>query len=99
MTAIQQMSLIAQMKPEIFDNLNPDRTARFIQEVNMMPIDLQLSEEAVAEIREQRMQAMMAQQQAQSAQALSDAYVKTQKKPEEGSGAEFLQDLVNEQME
>ena len=99
MTAIQQMSLIAQMKPEIFDNLNPDRTARFIQEVNMMPVDLQLSEEAVAEIREQRMQAMMAQQQAQSVQALSDAYVKTQKKPEEGSGAEFLQDLVNEQVE
>ena len=87
MTAIQQMMNIAQIKPEIFDNLNPDRTARFIQEVNMMPTDLQLSQEEVDEIRMGRMEEAQAQMEAQSMQAMSDAYVKSQKAPEEGSGA------------
>ena len=96
MTAIQQMSQIAQLKPEIFDNLNTDKAARFIQEVNMMPVDLQLSEDEVQEIRDGRAQAAAAQQEAQSAQVLSDAYVKTTKAPEQGSGAQFLQQIVNQ---
>tara|TARA_R100001129_G_scaffold1229_1_gene1083 strand:- start:1475 stop:3136 length:1662 start_codon:yes stop_codon:yes gene_type:complete len=99
MTAIQQMAQIAQLKPEIFDNLNPDKTARFIQEVNMMPIDLQLSEDEVQEIRDGRAEAAAAQQQAMQAQTLSDAYAKTRKAPEEGSGAEFVQELVNQEVE
>ena len=96
MTAIQQMAQIAQLKPEIFDNLNPDKAARFIQEVNMMPIDLQLSEDEVQVIRDGRAEAAAAQQQAQSAQVLSDAYAKTRQAPEEGSGAEFIQQSVNQ---
>jgi hypothetical protein len=96
MTAISQMSQIAQLNPEIFDNVNVDKTARFIQEVNMMPIDLQLSEEQVQEIRNGRAEAAAAQQQAAQAQALSDAYVKTTKAPEQGSGAEFIQQIVNQ---
>ena len=99
MTAIQQMAQIAQVKPDIFDNLNEDKTARFIQEVNMMPIDLQLSEEAVMEIREQRAEAAQAQQAALEAQTISDAYAKTRKAPEQGSGAEFIQGLVNQEAE
>jgi len=98
MTAMSQMMQIAQYKPEILDNVNADKTARFIQEVNMVPVDLQLSEEEVAGIREAREEAALAQQQAMAAQAMSDAYVKTQKKPEEGSGAEFIQDLVNAEL-
>ena len=99
MTAVQQMAQIAQLKPEIFDNLNPDKTARFIQEVNMMPIDLQLSEDEVQEIRDERAEAAAAQQQAMQAQALSDAYAKTRQAPEQGSGAEFVQELVNQEVE
>ena len=99
MTAVQQMAQIAQLKPEIFDNLNPDKTARFIQEVNMMPIDLQLSEDEVQEIRDGRAEAAAAEQQAMQAQALSDAYAKTRQAPEEGSGAEFVQALVNQEAE
>ena len=34
-----------------------------------------------------------------SNRSLSDAYVKTQKAPEEGRGAEFIQDMVNQQVE
>ena len=90
MTAMSQMMQIAQYKPEILDNVNADQTARFIQEVNMVPVDLQLSEDQVAEVRQGRQEAAMAQQQAQQAQAMSDAYVKTQKAPEEGSGAEAI---------
>ena len=90
MTAMSQMMQIAQYKPEILDNVNADKTARFIQEVNMVPVDLQLSEDQVAEVRQGRQEAAMAQQQAQQAQAMSDAYVKTQKAPEEGSGAEAI---------
>ena len=96
MTAISQMSQIAQLNPEIFDNVNVDKTARFIQEVNMMPIDLQLPEEQVQEIRNNRAEAAAAQQEAAQAQALSDAYVKTTKAPEQGSGAEFIQQIVNQ---
>jgi hypothetical protein len=99
MTAIQQMMSIAQIKPEIFDNLNPDRTARFIQEVNMMPTDLQLSQEEVDEIRMGRMEEAQAQMEAQSMQAMSDAYVKSQKAPEEGSGAEGLLEEISGEIE
>ena len=98
MTAMNQMMQIAQYKPEILDNVNADKTARFIQEVNMVPVDLQLSEEEVASIREAREEAAMMQQQAMATQAMSDAYVKTQKAPEEGSGAEFIQEMVNAEM-
>ena len=96
MTAMNQMMQIAQYKPEILDNVNADKTARFIQEVNMVPVDLQLSEEEVSAIRESREEEAMMQQEAMQAQALSDAYVKTQKAPEEGSGAQALMEELGE---
>ena len=90
MTAVNQMMQIAQVKPEIFDNLDADKTARFIQEVNMMPLDLQLPEDMVNQMREQAAEAAAQEQEAMQAQAMSDAYAKTAKTPEEGSGAEQL---------
>jgi hypothetical protein len=98
MTAMQQMMQIAQFKPEILDNVNADKTARFIQEVNMVPIDLQLSEAEVDQIRGQRAEAQAAAEERANAQALSDAYVKTQKAPEEGSGAELIGELTQQAM-
>jgi hypothetical protein len=98
MTAMNQMMQIAQYKPEILDNVNADKTARFIQEVNMVPIDLQLSEAEVDEIRGARAEARMAAEQRANAQALSDAYVKTQKTPEAGSGAEMIEQITQQQM-
>jgi hypothetical protein len=94
MTAMQQMMQIAQFKPEILDNINADETARFIQEVNMVPISLQASEEEVAQRREA--QAMQAQQMAQmkEAQTLGDLYSKTTKSPEGGSGAAQLMEQL-----
>ena len=90
MTAMQQMIQIAQFKPEILDNVNADKTARFIQEVNMVPIDLQLSEEDVSNMRAEKAEMQMAQMQMQQAQVQGDVYAKTAKAPEEGSGAEAL---------
>ena len=91
---MQQMMQIAQFKPEILDNINADETARFIQEVNMVPISLQASEEEVAQRREA--QAMQAQQMAQmkEAQTLGDLYSKTTKSPEGGSGAAQLMEQL-----
>lgn len=96
MTAMQQMMQIAQFKPEILDNVNADKTARFIQEVNMVPVDLQLSEDEVEATRGERQEMAMAQMQAQQMQAQSDAYVKMQKAPEEGSGAEAMLEQTGE---
>jgi hypothetical protein len=96
MTAIQQMAQIAQINPEIFDNVNIDKTARFIQEVNMMPIDLQLSENDVASIREVKAQQAMMQQQMMQEQAIAEAYSKTTKAPQEGSGAELIKEEIQQ---
>ena len=90
------MMQIAQYKPEILDNVDADKTARFIQEVNMVPVDLQLSEEAVDEIRAQRAEAQLAAEQRAAAQTLSDAYVKTAKAPEAGSGAELIGQITEQ---
>jgi hypothetical protein len=90
MTAIEQTGLVGQVKPEIWDNWDADETARFIQEVNMVPVALQASEDDVTAVREERQAQMQAQQEAEKAQVMSDAYVKTQKAPEAGSGAEAL---------
>jgi hypothetical protein len=90
MTALEQIGLVGQVKPEIWDNVNADETARFIQEVNMVPVALQASEEEVAQVREERRAAMEAQQQAEQSQVMSDAYSKTTKAPEGGSGAEAM---------
>ena len=98
MTAMNQMMQIAQYKPEILDNVNADKTARFIQEVNMVPINLQATETEVDELRGQRAEAQMAAEQRADAQALSDAYVKTQKAPEAGSGAEMIEQITQQAM-
>lgn len=91
MTAMQQMMQIAQMKPDIMDNLNADKTARFIQEVNMCPIELQLSEGEVELLREQRQEAMMAAEKRENMKAISQSYAQTNKAPEGGSPAAELQ--------
>ena len=62
----------------------------------MMPINLQLSEEEVIEIRDSRVEAASMQEEAKTATTLSDAYSKTKQTPEQGSGAEFIQQLVNQ---
>ena len=90
MTAMQQMAVVGQVKPEIWDNINPDATARFIQEVNMVPIELQNSTEEVTQSRVFRMQMQQQQMEMQAMQAEGDFLSKANKTPEEGSGAAEL---------
>jgi hypothetical protein len=90
MTALEQIGLVGQVKPEIWDNVNADETARFIQEVNMVPVALQATKDEVEAVRAERQEQLEAQQQAEQAQVMSDAYSKTTKAPEGGSGAEAM---------
>lgn len=90
MTAVQQIAQVGQINPEVFDNINPDKIARFIQEVNMCPIDLQRSEEEVAFLRQQRQELQDMQQQRENMEASADVYAKTAKAPEAGSDAEEI---------
>ena len=93
MTAMQQIMSIAQVNPEIFDNVNVDKTARFIQEVNACPIDLQLSEEEVAMKREMRREMQMEAEQRANMTAIANSYAQTNKAPQEGSPAEQLEQM------
>ena len=99
MTAMQQMMQIAQFKPDILDNVDADKTARFIQEVNMCPVELQLPEADVQMLREQRAQAAAAAEQRAEMQALGDMYAKSTKAPEEGSSAQALGEMMMPQTE
>lgn len=92
MTALEQTGIIGQVKPEVWDNWDADETARFIQEVNMAPLALQVSEDVVAQVREQRAQQAQQAQQMQAATVAADAYVKTTGAPDEGSPAQALLD-------
>ena len=96
MTAMQQMMQIAQLKPDILDNVDADKTARFIQEVNMCPVELQLPEDVVESIREKRAETEQAAEQRADMQALSDVYAKSTKAPEVGSSADTLSQLMVE---
>ncbi len=93
MTALEQTGMMAQVKPEIMDNWNVDKFAKFVQEANMVPVQLQSTEDEIKAERTKRAQLEKAQMDMQKAQTMSDAYVKTQKTPEAGSGAEELMQM------
>lgn len=95
MTAMQQMAVVGQVKPDIWDNIDADRTARFIQEVNLVPIELQASEQEVMQSRMLKAEMMRQQMEMQQMQAEGDFLSKTTKAPEEGSPA----NLINEEEE
>ena len=90
MAAYEQSGLIAQVKPEIMDMWDGDETAKFIQDVNSVPIRLRSKQEDVDKKRAQRAQMMQAEEERKNATAMGDAYGKSTSAPEEGSGAEAL---------
>lgn len=98
MTAMNQLALVGQVKPEIWDNINADKTARFIQEVNMCPVELQNSEEVVNGIRQAQQEQLAAQQEMMMAQTAADAYQKTSKAPEGNSPGARLNELNPEEL-
>ena len=60
----------------------------------MCPVDLQLPEDEVMRLREERAKAAQAAEQRADMLALSDVYAKSTKAPEEGSSADALGQLM-----
>lgn len=92
MTGLEQMGLVGQVKPEIWDTLNADETAFFLQDVNMFPTRLRNNTDEIEKIRGERAQMVQEQRARENAGAMADAYAKTAKTPEEGSGAQEIQE-------
>jgi hypothetical protein len=61
----------------------------------MVPVTLQSTVDEPYEERANRAKAIAAEQTRLNANAAADAYVKTQKAPEEGSGAQELQETLS----
>lgn len=87
---LQSLSLLGQIDPGVYDNLDIDIMAREIVLNSDAKAKTIRSEDMVKKIREQR--AMMQQQQVQmqQEQMRGDVYSKTSKTPEKGSGAEQM---------
>lgn len=71
--ALQAIAPLAQMKPEIFDNIDADATARSLAQTFGAPAALQLDPETVTALREQRQQQQMMAQLAGAAQPMAGA--------------------------
>jgi hypothetical protein len=79
----------------VVDNVQPDNTARRMGRVLGVNEDDIASEEEVALKREVRQKELEAQRALEMAQLAASAYGQTTKKPEEGSGAEQMQEALS----
>ena len=70
---LEQMIPLAQLKPEIFDNLDADGAFKWAHGTLDAPMETLMSEEGVAQVREQRQQQQEQMQQAEQAQQLAGA--------------------------
>jgi len=95
MTALEQTGMMAQVKPEVMDVWNADEFGHIVQEVNMVPVRAQASQDDMDKARAERAKLQQQQMEMAQAQTVSDAYVKTAKAPEEGSGAEELMNKLS----
>lgn len=71
--SLQSVGALAQLDPEVIDNIDPDGAAKAIFEANGMPPSATRSPDEIADIREQRAQAQQAQAAVAAAQPLSNA--------------------------
>jgi len=95
MNALEQIGMVGQVKPEVWDLINQDEFARLALEVGMAPNRISNSKEDVEQVRQARAQQMAAQQQAQMTAMAAEAASKGNKKPEEGSPtAEIMEQMA-----
>lgn len=71
--SLQSVGALAQLDPEVIDNIDPDGAAKAIFEANGMPPSAIRSPDEITGIREQRAQAQQAQAAVAAAQPLSNA--------------------------
>jgi hypothetical protein len=91
MTALEQIGLVGQVKPEVWDNIDADAFASFAMEVNMAPFAMKVHDKQVKQIRDQRAAQLKAEQDGQQATMAAEAYSKSSKVAEEGSPAAEVQ--------
>ena len=70
---LEQMIPLAQLKPEIFDNLNADGAFRWAHGTLDAPMETLMPEEGVAQVRQQRQEQAEQMQQVEQAQQLAGA--------------------------
>lgn len=93
MQLVEQMSLLAQVQPEIFDFIDTDELVKTVAFANAVPTNIIKSDYDVKRIRAARAKQAEAQQEAEQGIALADAYSKTNEAPAMGSPAEMLASL------
>jgi hypothetical protein len=89
------MGVVAQMKPEVLDNFNPDQWADVYSDMLGVDPKLIVGSDQVAMIRQARAKAQAAQQQAAMMEQQSKTAKNLAQSPT-GAGRNGLQDLMNQ---
>lgn len=71
-TWLQETSQLAQVRPEVLDNINPDAVLEYSAKIRDIPASFLLPQEVVQQIRQQRQQAQQAQAALQAAGQVGD---------------------------
>lgn len=87
---------VAQIKPEVLDNFDPDQWADIYSDMLGVDPSLIVPADKVALVRQQRAQVQQQQQQAAMANAQADTAQKLAAAPTQGGGSNALQDLMNQ---
>lgn len=93
---VQSMGAVAQMKPEVLDNFNPDQWADTYSDMLGLDPKLIVAPDQVQQIRQSRAQAQAAQAQAAAAQQQSQTAKNLAQAPTQGGQSNGLQDLMNQ---
>ena len=91
------MTPLAQMKPEIFDNINADATFRWAHKTLDAPMETLVDAKQVAEERQQRQQAMQQQQEAMAAQQQAGTLKDVSQAAKNVGQEDMVSDAINAQ--
>jgi len=96
-TAIEQLGLIGQVKPEIWDNFDADEYAAFVLNTNMAPAQLKVHEDVRDAERQARAEQAQQEQASQQAMMAAESYSKSSSTAEAGSPAANMQEIAEQQ--
>jgi hypothetical protein len=93
---VQSMGVVAQLKPEVTHNFNPDQWADTYSDMLGVDPKLIVASDQVALIRQQRAKAQAAQAQAAAMQQQSQTAKNLAQAPTQGGQSNSLQDMMNQ---
>jgi hypothetical protein len=93
---VQQMGVVAQAKPEVLDNFDPDQWADIYSDSLGVDPKLIVASSQVAMVRQARAKAQAAQAQAAAAQQQSQTAKNLAQSPTQGGRSNGLQDMMNQ---